>query len=294
MNDIDQRLRRLSATIPTPEVPLEDDVARGRRRLRLHRWLVTGGTVAGVGVLALGVALGGNLLDDGHSSAPPAGAPSSPPTPGPSQSPERSEPPAPEDPRTGAELLRDYRDVIAEHIDPDGTHLQKKPDNLQSGGGLGTKLGWSVPGQEGLGMVEVFVGKGWNSFIGADCDYGARCRTERVDGIKAQVLEWDGATTVVVRRDRGEVAITVDALFGNNSLVPVEGMDIPIDDLVLAASDERLTPATPEQIRDAGTSMFPEFDESRPGAEGASENPVPESARLRPVLVSSRRVFARF
>ena len=54
----------------------------------------------------------------------------------------RPKPPAPVDQRTGRELLKDYRDVIAEHIDPDGTHLQKKPDNLQSGGGLGTKLGW--------------------------------------------------------------------------------------------------------------------------------------------------------
>ena len=46
MNDIDQRLRGLGAKIPTPDVPLEDDLARGRRRLGLHRLLVTGGTVA--------------------------------------------------------------------------------------------------------------------------------------------------------------------------------------------------------------------------------------------------------
>ena len=107
----------------------------------------------------------------------------------------------PKDQRTGGELLKDYRDVIAEHIDPDGTHLQKKPDNLQSGGGLGTKLGWTVPGEEGLGMVEVFVGDGWNGFIGAGCcDYGVRVQRRRaVDGIQAQVLEWDGATTCVVR-----------------------------------------------------------------------------------------------
>ena len=93
-------------------------------------------------------------------------------------------------------------------------------------------------------------------------------------------MEWDGATTVVVRREHGEVAITVNALFGNNSLVPVDGMDIPLDDLVRAAADERLTPATPEQIENAGTSMgFPDFDELRPGAEGASENPVPAAPR---------------
>ena len=78
------------------------------------------------------------------------------------------------------------------------------------------------------------------------------------------MLEWDGATTVVVRRDHGDVAITVNALFGNNSLVPVEGMDIPLDDLVRAAADERLTPATREQIRNAGTGLgFPDLDDVR-------------------------------
>lgn len=277
MNDIDQRLRRLDATIPAPDVRLEDDLARGRRRLRRHRWLVTGGTVAGVSVIALGVALAGDVLDDGPSSAPPATAPSSASSPEASESPTPSEPPTPEDQRTGGELLKDYRDVIAEYVDPDGTHLQMKPDNLQSGGGLGTKLGWNMPGQDGLGMVEVFVGKGWNGFIGADCDYGAQCRTERVDGIEAQVLESNGSTTVVVRRAGGEVAITVDALFGNDSLVPVEGMDIQIDQLVRAAADERLTPPTPEQIRNAGTSLgFPPIEDLA-GPEGASQNPVPKA-----------------
>ena len=61
-------------------------------------------------------------------------------------------------------------------------------------------------------------------------------------------------------------------------------MDIPLDDLVRAAADERLTPATPEQIRNAGTSMgFPDFD-PRPelGGEGASEDPcrLPRSGPL--------------
>ncbi|HWM74143.1 MAG TPA: hypothetical protein VNQ53_10410 [Nocardioides sp.] len=273
MNDIDQRLHQLGTTIPTPDVPLEDDLARGRRRLGLHRLLVTGGTVAGVAVISLGIALAGNVFDDGPSAGP-AGTPTSAPdVPSPT---EASKPPDPKDQRTGGELLKVYRDVIAEHIDPDGTHLQKKPDNLQSGSGLGTKLGWTIPGEEGLGMVEVFVGKDWWSFIGADCDYGAECRTERVDGIEAQVLEWNGATTVLVRRDDGPVAITVNSLFGNNSLVPVSGMDIPLDDLVRAAADERLTPATPEQIRNAGTSMgFPDDNVVPFGSEGASQNPVP-------------------
>ena len=52
-------------------------------------------------------------------------------------------------------------------------------------------------------------------------------------------------------------------------------MDIPLDDLIRAAADERLTPATPEQVRNAGTSMgFPDYPKPFRG-EGTSENPVP-------------------
>jgi hypothetical protein len=273
--DLDRRLRELGGAIRTPDTPLQEDLARGRRRLRLHRWLTGGGAVAGVAVIALGVTLLGGSMD-GRASIGPAGTPSST---GP-DAPRSSQPPTSEPPANseldGAQLLRLYRDVVAEHIDPGGTHLQKKPDNLQSGGGLGTKLGWTIPGQDGLGMVQVFVGKGWWSFVGAACSPGA-CRTETVDGITAKVIESNGATSVVVKRPDTTVAITVDALFGNNSLVPVEGMDIPLGDLVRAAGDERLTPATPEQIRNAGTSMgFPDFDDYRTSEEGASLNPVPD------------------
>ena len=167
MNDIDQRLQELGAKIPTPDVPVADDLARGRRRLGVHRLVVTGGTVVAVAVIAAGVALAGEVFDDGPSAGP-ASTPSSAPSPTAPASPKASEPTAaPESQLTGGELLKQYRDVVAEHIDPDGTHLQKKPDNLQSGGGLGTKLGWTVPGQEGLGMVEIFVGNGWNGFLGS-------------------------------------------------------------------------------------------------------------------------------
>ena len=141
-----------------PDVPLEEDLARGRRRLGLHRLLVTGGTVAAVAVISLGVALAGNVFDDGPSSRDGRYADLAPDAP---STPEASKPsPHPRTSAPAGQLLKDYRDVIAEHLDPDGTHLQKKPDNLQSGDGLGTKLGWTIPGEEGLGMVEVFVGNG--------------------------------------------------------------------------------------------------------------------------------------
>ncbi len=93
MNDIDQRLQELGAKIPTPDVPVADDLARGRRRLGLHRLLVTGGTVAAVAVIAVGVALAGDVFDDG-ASAGPASTPSSAPSPRHRSSPKASEPTA--------------------------------------------------------------------------------------------------------------------------------------------------------------------------------------------------------
>lgn len=250
--DLDDRLRDLAAAVPPPTTPVEQDVERGRRRLRRTRWLVSGGAAAGVAVVALGVGLAGTLADDGPSTspAPATQKASDKPNPKPKRKVDR---------RDGAELLRDYRDVLADHLDPTGTHLQKKPDNLQSGDGLGTKLGWTIPGQDGLGMVEIFVGKSWWSFIGADCNGGADCSRTTVDGVEAQVIRWDGQTTVVVKRPDTTVAITVDALFGNNSLVPVEGIDIPVDELVRAAADPRLTQATAEQVESASSSMFPDL-----------------------------------
>lgn len=274
--DLDRQLRELGDAVPAPPVPLEEDLARGRRRLRVHRALALGGVVAGVAVVALAVPLVGDSVA-GDSGTGPASAPtvpaSKPPASAPTPHQRASHPASVEDPRTGAQLVRDYRDVLAEHLDPDGTHLQKRPDNLQSGGGLGTKLGWTEPGQEGLGMVQVFVGPGWNSFLGADCGSRGACRKRTVDGIEATVIEWNGATTVLVHGDDGPVAITVDSLFGNNSLVPAEGMDIPLADLVRAAADDRLTPPTPEQVAGAGAGMgFP--DPGAPPGTGASPSPT--------------------
>ena len=246
--DLEARLRRLADAVSPPATPLEQDLERGRRRLRRTRLLVAGGAAVGVAAIALGVGLTGAAID-GRDSAPT----------GPATHGTPAEPEATVDDGTGAELLRVYRNVLADHLDPSGTHLQKKPDNVQSGDGLGTKLGWTMPGQDGLGKVEIFVGGGWDGFIAGTCGSGTRCSERTVDGVTAQVYESDGTILVVVERDGGTVVILTDALFGNNSLIPVEGMDIPIDNLVRAAADERITQPTPEQIRNAGSSMgFPD------------------------------------
>jgi hypothetical protein len=127
-------------------------------------------------------------------------------------------------------------------------------------------------------MVEIFVGGGWRSDVGGLCgEPSAGCDETSVDGVTATVIRWDGSTTVVVDRGKAPVAITVDALFGNNSLVPVDGMDIAVEDLVRAAADERLVPATPRQIANAGPSMgFPDLPPiGEQLGESASEAPAP-------------------
>lgn len=268
--DLDQRIRDLAAAVPPPATPLEQDLARGRGRLRRTRFLATGGAVAGVAAIALGIGLTGAALDTRDA------APNGPASQGVEPAPPKQKA-APDD-RTGGELLRDYRNVLAEHVDPNGTHLQKKPDNLQSGGGLGTKLGWSVPGESGLGMLEIFVGDGWGGVVGELCGDGVECTQQDVDGIHATVARSEGVTSVLVKRaDGSNVLLTANLLFGNNSLVPVSGMDISVEDLIRAAGDLRLVEATPEQIRNAGESMgFPDHPEFfGPLEKGESEVPVP-------------------
>ncbi len=267
--DLEDRLRELAAAVPSPEVPVEDDLARGRRRLGVQRLLTTGGAVAAVAVIALAIGIGQSVTDKSSGSGP-AGPAATQGTP--------LKPKVKVLPQTGGELLQVYRDVLVVHLDPSGEHLQVKPDNLQSGGGLGTKLGWRIPGEEGLGMVEIFVGDGWGGFVGGLCgDDGQQCVTKDVDGIHATVSESDGVTSVLVKRDDGSnVLLTVNPLFGNNSLVPVSAMDISVDDMIRAAGDPRLVEATPEQIRNAGTSMgFPDYDDLGALEEGQSEAPVP-------------------
>ena len=251
--DLETRLRELAASVPPPSTPVEQDLERGRRRMRRTRFLVTGGAAAGVAAIAIAAALTGAALDA------PGTAPDGPATHGAPAKPTPTHKPVVPD-RTGGELLQRYRNVLAEHIDPSGAHLQKKPDNLQAGGGLGTKLGWKNPGESGLGMVEIFVGDGWAGFVGDLCGGGVACSQQDVDGLHATVARADGVTSVLVQRDDGSnVLITVDPLFGNNSLVPVNSLEIPVDDLIRAAGDERLVEATPKQIRNAGPSMgFPD------------------------------------
>lgn len=144
-------------------------------------------------------------------------------------------------------VVQEYRDVLAEHLDPSGKHLEKTVSNMQSGTGengrpLGTKLGWTVEGEDGLGMVQVAVGSGWDGVDVFCDDPGWTCEDVDRQGVKAaRIATHGGARTYAVERSDGTVvAITLDSLFGNNSTVPVSGVDLGDEEVMAAAADPRL------------------------------------------------------
>ena len=244
---IETRLHDAARGVSLPSTSVREHLTRGRRRVRRRRLATAGAAVATVVAVAVGAALVGPSDRDGApvaSSEPdravdPTAPPSPTGSPTPSVSPSASI--TPSDTRPDEELLQAYRDVIAEYVDPTGQHLQRVPDNQQSGGGLGTKLGWSNAGEEGLGVIEVFVSDSWADQWYLWCDDTQDCRDLTVGDIDARVLREDGTTWVGVQRADGSVAVlSVSTLFGNNSTVPVSDIDVSVGDLARIAADERL------------------------------------------------------
>ncbi|MFD7073989.1 hypothetical protein ACFV9G_07225 [Nocardioides sp. NPDC059952] len=233
------------------------------RESRTKKWLVPVAAVAAVGVMAVGgvvVAQGAPLLRGDKQIAGPGETSGKP-----SPVPDRVVAPvkAPGDDATGLwpaafnghgvtwardiPVLQKYRDVLAEHLDPSGEHLEKTVSNMQgghagSGRSIGTKLGWTVEGEDGLGMVQLSVGSGWDG-VGLPCgDPGWDCEDVNHPGAKvARVATHDGARSYAVERSDGTVvAITLDSLFGNNSTIPVSGVDLGEKEVMAAAADPRL------------------------------------------------------
>lgn len=261
---LEDRLHLLASRVAPPAVPVREDLLRGRRRRRRTRLVVAGGAALAVGVVGVASTVVPDLVSAGPgpgitgTTASPTVAPSSTsPTGGPAvveREVEPSDVPLFERPGlggggmaeiTGDEALRRYRQVLVDHLDPTEEHLDAAVSNRQSGGStsLGTKLGWSNDGESGLGMVQVSVNAGWDVVDHWQCGSGWDCRDVTAPGGRpGQVAVHDGVTDVAVEHTDGTVAIiTVDALFGNNSTVPVSGIDLGEDVLAAAAADERLS-----------------------------------------------------
>jgi hypothetical protein len=258
--DLERELARLADGIDVPVVPASADVARGRRRLLRTRLTVAGAAATTAAVLGASALLG-------------QGTPRSTPDPV-DRTPDRQrtvEAPDPVralpdlDPRaTNAEVLSRWNDVLAEHLDPQREHLEPytlRTANEQSGGGyLGSRFGWVNAGEEGLGMLEVGVSRSrdaWDS----PCTTGQHdltCRDARGPGGEpARVGTSDSVTTVELEQPDGDVVtLTLDLLFGNNSLVPVSGTDVTPRQLLEAAADERLDLPQPPPVSSVDPAAF--------------------------------------
>lgn len=273
MTDLDDRLAqglgRLASTAPLPAV--DDDLERGRRALRRRRGLLAGGfgaaAVASVALLAAMIPGRPSVVDDPTPAAPsstpavPSPAEPSVPVPAPRCVEDRlgGDPGTATQDRQAAapDLLRTYRAILAEHLDPDDAHLQRRASGEQSGTGVdpacpegtmrlmsyGTKLAWRVPGDQGLGMLQVEVSDGdWQDAQVRLSHDSWQPRPVDLPGVAvAEVATYDDGVAVVVHRTDGlSIAIDANALFGNNSLTPLGGgIDLSVDDLLVAAADPR-------------------------------------------------------
>ena len=258
----DQLTRAAETDRGATEFDVADDLARGRRRLRRRQ-----GVVAGAAGLALTTVVGTTLLVSSFGVTPqgvpaPAGpgepsptfqepSPTSEPTPSPS-TPSRG--PGQEDPFAQVRTTKEWRtgiyEITASALDPEKRYLNYSTQSLQSGsmseGGIhmGIKMGWSVPGRPGEGLVQISISTerrqdviGCMEYVGSPCR-----RVIAKTGLEYEIGRGgDGEFVVMHEQPDGErVVVYVNPLFGNNAVVPVAGMTVTERDVLRLVQDERL------------------------------------------------------
>ena len=262
---------------PDPRADLDRGRSRRRRRtggvVALVAVVALGGTAGAV--LLDGVAPLGPV-------SPPSAVPSTPPAgPDPVPSASRTAAPAPAPRDTAPALRRDargsyldadghtlgapvgHRDpdvhpfrattknswrLAVRHLDPSRDHLgDYEVDNFSGGSGeagveIGQKIGWTVRGDRGEGMVQLAVtraapgvvprlGPGHDDAVGFCNDTylpAKACRRTTVAGVAVYLAKTsDGGFVMDRRQEDGEVAsIVVSPLFGNNTSVALHSMGI--------------------------------------------------------------------
>lgn len=268
-----ERLAELAEQDDASSFVVDDDLARGRERLRRRRVGELG--VAGLVV----VVLAGVVLVTGgpgrQTGAPPAATPPtaqtdvSPVTPSAAPSVVDSAVVPPNAPTTSAAPYAWIRTILersdgprspfakwrnrlfvttASVLDPSGGHLSYANQGMtggwdQQGVSMGIKMGWSQPGRSGEGLVQVEV----SSQKGAD---DARCRIAagfgcpqavRVGGRTVHVGEYASAYVVAFRQKDGDgVIVLVDTTFGNESAQGVDHLGFTRDDVYRLVQDARL------------------------------------------------------
>jgi hypothetical protein len=249
VNELDDLIDRIQA----PSADVAADVARGERALRRrHRWQGGAASLAVVAVTGVGVALSGagGTPQAGFATQPGQSAAS------------RSTGTHTADQRHArahhrraavlkqqtrrlqhqasvqydSSVLRTYHDVLAEHLDPTG-RLLRLAQNEQSGGGvIGTKLDW----RDG-GMLEIVVSHRWGAASGFYLLGDAGMRATTYDGHPARVSTTGDDLVVSVEHSDGTVVTLIASTgFGNNG-TSTASLGLTQDQLLAAASDERLT-----------------------------------------------------
>ncbi|MBB5789120.1 hypothetical protein [Jiangella mangrovi] len=294
------RLERLGfAGEPPMASTATDDLERGRRHLRRRRIATLGGGALGVAAAGVGVALllpgfgpaaQSDLNVAGSGDGPAAvEAPAVPST-------TATAPPEapPVDHELGFPVTRQLLlDTAVEHLDPAHEHLDAESTGLTGGGfedafEVGTKLGWTVPGEDGLGLVQVAV----TSPGYATADEYARAQfggsfgcSGPDDGCEEQPVPGTDETVLVAgpnsestlqfgvvyeRADGSMVGIGVSSLFGNNSVTPVSEVGITLEQAIAFVTDPGLLVDPAEAAEDDPFGTWPETV----GPEGTSTTPV--------------------
>lgn len=246
-DDLAKAIATLGESLPASPAEPQRDLERGRSGLRRQRrWQALAAVTATAVIAGGGYALSHSLGNDTPSTSvagDPAAAPSG------STAPTPSPTPVP----TGR-ILKEFQRVLATHLDPQWDHLvpRRKPNaNEQVCGelsgivGLGSKYDWRNPGENGLGMLQLMVErhpeKGVSPCGLAPFDSCTPLKDPGTAERAWKVVAGSSIGDVVRRIDGSQVTLTAHPLFGNNSLVPLESMDLEIADLLTAAADPALT-----------------------------------------------------
>ena len=250
MIELDEQLQRLADSVEPPGTTPQDDLARGRARLR-HRNVGAAGaalmTAALIGTTVVLLSGGSDHpgADPGYAGEPSATVDATARTESRSAAQEhvlketkksiRHQGSALAIDRDVSRVLAGYRDVLRDDLDPAGTRIQTGPITNEQAGedSLGTKLGWN-----GGGMLEIAVGRSLEG-VQFFCD-GACTRQTLAGARKALVLTSPGVISVAVFQDDGDVvALTADTSFGNNG-TSTGTLGLTVHQLLAAAADARL------------------------------------------------------
>jgi hypothetical protein len=252
MNEIDDLLER----IDVPQADVDDDVARGERAVRRrHRWQAAAAAVS-VAVLAGGGAVvaghGGQSRAAGFSGRLGSDTSATPSQHAHSHAHSHAQRRAARKQRqlkqqvrrlhhslafglSHTATLREYRDILAEHLDPTGAKLRFAQNEQGGSGTLGTKLDWNHGG-----MLEIVVGPSWGAAAGFYLLEDSGMSPTTYDGRPAKVSTTGADLVVSVEHADGTVVTLIASTgFGNNGTsTPELGLDR--HQLLAAAADPRL------------------------------------------------------